>query len=235
MLNLLKQTREQIELIANAQKNEAEQKVRNAQVALALARMQLAKASKEEPKKVTPPKGFVPTEALHEAREESKFLKGQIADFQEQIQALTGSIQELKSSVNEGPEVDPLAEFKDFKVLSRAEFKDLVEDNPTEGLIYMDNLQAYKDAKAAAETLKKPAEENDDTGIETIFKEANGLMEEYVPGLFDESKPVAAELAEFPFLGANVRRKQTNRILSFCRPYIVKKYDGLYGKVPGTT
>jgi len=44
-----------------------------------------------------------------------------------------------------------------------------------------------------------------------------------------------AKSADFPFLGANVHRKKTNRLLSFARPYIVKKYDGLTIGIIGVT
>ncbi|HDL64294.1 MAG TPA: bifunctional metallophosphatase/5'-nucleotidase, partial [Proteobacteria bacterium] len=44
-----------------------------------------------------------------------------------------------------------------------------------------------------------------------------------------------AKSANFPFLGANVRRKKTNRLLSFSSPYIVKKYDGLTVGIIGVT
>ena len=44
-----------------------------------------------------------------------------------------------------------------------------------------------------------------------------------------------AKTANFPFLGANVRRKKTNRLLSFSSPYIVKRYDGLTVGVIGVT
>ncbi|MFH1038378.1 MAG: bifunctional UDP-sugar hydrolase/5'-nucleotidase [PVC group bacterium] len=44
-----------------------------------------------------------------------------------------------------------------------------------------------------------------------------------------------AELADFPFLSSNVLRKETGRILSFTRPYIVKKYDGLTVGIIGVT
>lgn len=44
-----------------------------------------------------------------------------------------------------------------------------------------------------------------------------------------------AKTANFPFLGANVQRKKTSRLLSFSSPYIVKRYDGLTVGIIGVT
>ncbi len=44
-----------------------------------------------------------------------------------------------------------------------------------------------------------------------------------------------AELADFPFLSANVLQKKTDRLLSFTKPYIIKQYDGLTVGIIGVT
>lgn len=135
------------------------------------------------PKTEPPPKGFVPTAALKEAREENRQLK-------ERLRQLEAKALETPAQV-EVPEVNP-----DFRVLSKTEFLELSEESPREALVYMQEFQEYKEAmrvKQEQETLSaRRAQE-----VEVLFEEAVEQMTAAVPGLFDEDTTVQQELATF--------------------------------------
>jgi hypothetical protein len=133
-----------------------------------------------------PPKGFVPTAAIREVREENRALK-------ERLRAL-----ELKVA---GPEAEPVTakipEVRaDFKVLSTAEFREMSEESPRDALVYMAELRDYETAQRMtkeAEAAKVARE----TEVDGLFRESVKLMEEAVPDLFTEGSTSQQELAEF--------------------------------------
>ena len=137
-----------------------------------------------------PPKGYVPTKAVQEARDENRFLKDKIADLEAKINKVT----DTKPTE---PADDPMAPFKDFKILNAQELKELVKEDPTEGIIYMNMRQAYSDAKREVEDRARSAEVKENQERTTIFQEANALMEEAVPGIFDKNSKVSEELVTF--------------------------------------
>lgn len=136
------------------------------------------------PKTEPPPKGFVPTAALKEAREENRQLKDRLR----QLEAKSLDAPLVSAEV---PVVNP-----DFKVLSKTEFLELSEESPREALVYMQELQEHKDALRAIqeqETLNaRRAQE-----VEGLFEEAVEQMSAAVPGLFDENSTAQQELATF--------------------------------------
>lgn len=145
------------------------------------------------PKPDAPPKGYVPTAALHEAREENRKLK-------ERISAL-----EVKGA-NEPPIVPPAVPpdvptvRPDFKVLTKDEFAELSEESPRDALLYTQELMEYKEAQRIAADAARQAEQQKAViaaEVEQLFEEATGLMQEAVPGIFDEDSTVQQELSEF--------------------------------------
>jgi hypothetical protein len=142
-----------------------------------------------------PPKGYVPLAAVQEARNENKFLK-------EQLKALQESKAPAKKE--EAKEEAPKSNVPDgFKVLSNAEFKELADDDPTEALLYMQNLNIYQEEQRQAqmkeqqEALRARDEADNKAKLQSIFNETTKKMEEFVPGLFDEDSKAHEELAEF--------------------------------------
>jgi len=111
--------------------------------------------------------------------------------------------------------------------------------------------------------LKTVRKENDEKNIPTLLLDAGDIFTGTVEGSITRGKAIVrlmnqadydamtlgnhefdygfynlqqlAKAAEFPFLGANVRRKNTNQLLAFSRPYIIKKYDGLKVGIIGVT
>ena len=137
------------------------------------------------PKVDTPPKGFVPTKAVQEAREENRYLK-------EQIKALEDKIDNLAKKTEKPPE----EEEEPFNVLSKSELLELSADDPPAAIAYMLELQEYKEKqaeKAKAESEKLTARQQ----ATSLFNETAKIMEEAVPGLFDEKSGKQQELVSF--------------------------------------
>lgn len=137
------------------------------------------------PKAEAPPKGFVPTKAIQEAREENRYLKEQIKALQEKVDAIA---QNKESKVEETEE--------EFKVLSKLELIELAEESPQEAIAYMLELQNYKEQQAEKQQSEKQrAEAHEQAKI--LFKETADLMEQAVPGIFDEKSDTQTKLVEF--------------------------------------
>lgn len=134
------------------------------------------------PKAEPPPKGFVPTAALREAREELKQVKERLKILEAaKPPALPVNIPEVR---------------EDFKVLTKAEFQELSEESPREAITYMMELQEYKEAqriKQAQEAEKIQRERE----VELLLTEAAKQMTEAVPDLFAEDSTAQKELGEF--------------------------------------
>lgn len=133
------------------------------------------------PKVEPPPKGFVPTAALREAREELRELKERIKNL-EQSKAVPPPVPEEPKST--------------FKVLTKAEFAELSEESPREALLYMAELDEYKEAQRAQQQ-KQLQQSQRQAEAERVINESVKLMSEAVPGIFDEGSTVQQELTEF--------------------------------------
>ena len=155
-----------------------------------------AESSKEkEGEVIKPPKGFVPLSAITEARGENRYLKEQNKALEARLVALEAGEKSgekpagIKSNVPEG-----------FKVLSPEEFKALAKDDPTEGLLYMQNLVAYQaDQVNSKVDTKLNAKDSESFQREyaQIVETTVAQMEEAVPGIFDKNSTAAADLATF--------------------------------------
>jgi hypothetical protein len=141
------------------------------------------------PKAEAPPKGFVPTKAVQEAREENRYLKEQIKSLQEKVDALAQS-RETKA------ENEDAVEDESFKVLSKFELIELAEESPQEAIAYMLELQNYKERQVEKQQSEKQKAEAHEQA-KALFKESADLMEQAVPGIFDEKSDTQMKLVEF--------------------------------------
>lgn len=145
---------------------------------------------KEEPSETTKeektPKGFVPLAALHEVRGENKFLKEQIAKLTEAVSA---------KPAEESAKPEP-SEFDNFKELTNAEFTKLVEETPSEALLYVNKLSEYKSYKQE-QVVKAHEELAAQEYLNQVYSKASEVMEEAVPGIFDESSSASEEFKSF--------------------------------------
>lgn len=146
----------------------------------------LSAASKS--KVVKPPKGFVPTKAIQEARQENSFLKGQLRSVQDQMDALQTQILTPKKEVEKAPD--------DFKELSESEYATLVDDSPAEALLYMRNLNKYQQTQYAKERETFESDRMKEQEA-VIMADATGQMEKLAPGIFDKDSTVHDDLVEF--------------------------------------
>ena len=117
-----------------------------------------------------PPKGFVPTQALHEVRGENSYLKQQIAELQAAATQAPQS-QEGEVSTDEEGEV--------FKVLDDQELEELAIDDPSEAVLYMHKLNRH--------TQEQHQQQQAIQAEQALIVTARTEMEAAVPGLFDEN------------------------------------------------
>lgn len=146
-----------------------------------------------------PPKGFVKLVALQEARDENKFLKGEIAKLK---------VQAFEAAQAKKPETQPLVsenevkEFENFKQLTEEEFEDKFEDDQSGGLKYLQKLSKFQDFQRR-QTDQQLQEANSQRELEAIALELQNVydttaeqMETILPGIFDDSA-VQTELSDF--------------------------------------
>lgn len=145
---------------------------------------------KEEPKEKAPdkpPPGYVPQQALTESRGQNKALKEQISHLQAEINTLKAKPQE--------PTQDE-AEWKDFKVKSKKELDELIDEDPSEALKYQARLIEYKDwKKEKADAEKEKAEST--RRMQSMVTEWTNKIAEAVPGIYEEGSEVGVQLADF--------------------------------------
>lgn len=126
---------------------------------------------------VKPPKGFVPQQALSEERGKRKELKQQLADVEAELADWKARTPETEEGADE------------FKVLSDAEYDELIDDHPQEALRYQRKLARHQASEKNAE--RRAATE--DSQMESAFS----AIEELAPGIYDDGSTVAVELGNF--------------------------------------
>lgn len=134
-----------------------------------------------------PPKGYVAIPALREAREEIRELKHTVSQQNQAIE----SLKQTKTEKDGLPE-----EFKDFKVLSSQEYKELVEEDVEEAMIYRDKLDRYKDYQQTIRNQKEAAQAANNQARQIIDASLDKMVTE-IPGIFDDDKGIGNELAQF--------------------------------------
>lgn len=143
------------------------------------------KPANSEPQVKETPKGFVPLEAVHQARGEIKYLKEQLTAVQEQMR----SLQQPKVAEKD-------VELESFEVLTDEQFEELADDSPAQAAIYIRKLNAYESSqRSKADDEKQQAEfaRQYDSIMDTSVAE----IEKVAPGIYDEGSTVQKELMEF--------------------------------------
>lgn len=144
------------------------------------------KASGDEPEKKAepgdtpkeddkPPQGFVPLAALHEERGKRQYLSSE-------IEALKTEIAQLKDAPS-------LPKEDEFKVLSDTEFQDLLDEDPTEAILYDRKLRVYE-----SEQAKQAEIANRD---QAIIDRSTHAMREAVPQIYDPDSTINNDLTKF--------------------------------------
>lgn len=128
---------------------------------------------KEEPGK--PPEGYVPKQALAEARGQIKALKAEVEALKVQ-------------KPQEAPVVtDEDAKWKDFKKLSDAEYDQLVDDDPTSALKYDRKLREYDRYQDRKERLESEAKAQT-KHLASLVQKSMEEIDKVYPGIYDEEK-----------------------------------------------
>lgn len=148
----------------------------------------------EEPKKKEPdkkpdkpPEGFVPKEALAEARKQLRDLKEEVARLKAQPPP------EEKAKPQPAPDEK---QWENFKVLSDQEYDQLVEDDPIEAQKYFHRLRKYERFQDQKERAKAEQEQSK-AKFNNLVSETVKQIQEAVPGIYDQESEVASQLATF--------------------------------------
>jgi hypothetical protein len=159
------------------------------------------KAAEEEPEgdSTKPPKGYVPLQALHEARTRVTGLQAEVTQLKAKLYEAT------KPKKVEPPLVTEteVSKFKDFKVLSKAEAAALMEDNATAGLEYVEKLSDYMDYSSrlakqqVLDASAKAKEAQEEAEIAKVVDDVCAECERLIPGIFADDRAVANDWAEF--------------------------------------
>jgi len=143
-----------------------------------------------------PPKGFVPTQALHEVRGENRYLKEQVAIMQAKLEKLPTKVEDTKPKELKKPEAG-------FDILSDSDFEKLTDDDPSSALKYTVKLAKHNEALAEYTAAVKQQEtdkanaESTKLALAEMFTATNEAMEKHVPGLFDKESTAQADLVKF--------------------------------------
>jgi hypothetical protein len=159
------------------------------------------KAAEEEPEgdSTKPPKGYVPLQALHEARARVTGLQAEVTQLKSQLYEATKP-QKVEPPLVTETEV---SEFKDFKVLSKAEAAALMEDNVTAGLEYMEKLSEYMDYSSrlakqqVIDASAKAKEAQEETEAAKVRESVYTEFERLIPNIMAEDRTVSNDWADF--------------------------------------
>jgi hypothetical protein len=124
----------------------------------------------------------VPVQAVQEDRQKIKGLKAEIA----RLKAESVVTKDSKSEDR----------FKDFKVKTSEEYRELVNKDPDEAAIYMYELNEYKDHRAAEES-KKSAEQHAEQSRKELISEGAQEIEKILPGFHKGENKDAPALAKY--------------------------------------
>ena len=142
-----------------------------------------AKETPEVKEDAKPPAGTVPHQALKEERAKRQALAKELADLRAEFNAA----KEAKTAEPEAePEVKPLP---DFKVLTKAEFKELLEEDAVKAIEYQQDLFEYKEQLRAA---KQQTERE-----QALLQSSYDRVQKAIPGLYEEGSDLGNKLSEF--------------------------------------
>ena len=137
-----------------------------------------------------PPTGYVAIPALKESRRETEAVKGQLEIANQNIQALQAQVAAPKV------EAETDDEFKDFKVLSDNELKELTEDDVEEAVLYMNKLSRFKEVQSSRKQ-REQIEQYEQQQVEAVIGKSVERISSEVPGIYEEGNTIGNELFEF--------------------------------------
>jgi len=144
-------------------------------------------------KKDAVPEGYVPLEALHQARGDIRRLKQEISAIKAQKTEAAPDRLFTKAEAEK---------FEDFTVLSKARLAEKFEDDPVGAAEYTEKLSEYYDFKNRVTQQKvlddKKAQDQEayEAALKEEYSAAEKAMEEALPGIFSD-EGVQKGIAEF--------------------------------------
>lgn len=159
------------------------------------------KTAEEEPEADTakPPKGYVPLQALHEARTTISRLQAEKTELKAKLYEATKPRKTEPPLVTEAE----VSKFKDFKVLSKAEAAALMEDNLIAGQEYIEKLSDYMDFSSrlakqqALDAAVKSKEAQEEAEMAKVVNDVCAECERLIPGIFADDRVVACDWGDF--------------------------------------
>lgn len=136
-----------------------------------------------EPTAVKPPPGYVRQEALHQERRLTKSLKAENARLAAELGKATA------------PKVDQ-NEFKDFKVLTDAEYTQMAEEDPTKAQLYLYQYNRYQTHQREVREAQMLDQQSREVA-QSIVAEAVQELDAVLPGLSEGRNEEAPKLIEF--------------------------------------
>ena len=123
-----------------------------------------------------PPEGYVSLKALHEERGKRQYLASEV--------------ESLKSEISQLKDISPAEkQGDDFKILSDAEFQDLLDEDPSEAILYDRRLRVHETTLSSqAEALRTD---------QVIIDQSTKAMLEAVPHIYDSDSTINEDLARF--------------------------------------
>lgn len=138
----------------------------------------------EKAKPEKPPEGYVPHQALHQERQTVKELRAENA-------RLTAELE--KASTKEPADAE---EFKDFKVLSEAEFRELMEDDPDEATLYQYKFTKYQSHQREVQE-RQLAEKRAVDAERAILDKSLTDINQMLPGIYEGKNEMVGRLVDF--------------------------------------
>jgi hypothetical protein len=130
-----------------------------------------------------PPAGTVPHQALKEEREKRQALAKELANLRAEFNAAKAT------KPNETEAEAPAEALSDFKVLTKEEFKELLEEDAVKAIEYQQDLLEYKEQVAA---IKNRADNE-----KALLQSSYDRVQKAIPGLYEEGSDLGNQLTEF--------------------------------------
>jgi len=151
-----------------------------------------SKEAEKEPEKEPdytkpPPKGYVAIQTMHEAR-------ANVDSIKRQLETANQTITLLQTQSTKAPEETD--EFSDFKKLSDGEWKELVNDDIEEALLYKDKLDRYN-GHQQAKSREKDLQLRNRQQVDAVISDSVEKIATNVPGIFDEGSEIQKSLFDF--------------------------------------
>jgi len=134
-----------------------------------------------DPKKTTPPEGYVSVKALHRERDARKSLQQEVSELRD---ALENQVEDKNK------DYEPESSLKKgFKVLTKEEYETLSDEDPVAAMQYRLDFQEFKANERAVQERQASIKTNIQKGYEKVL--------DALPEIADEDNTIADDIEDF--------------------------------------